>query len=158
MQCLWGFYHIHACMASCIIKDCLYYTHIVQFILPCWWCVPEAKTSKMLKGFLLLLVVFFQGIKDFKKGVATADTEVSDSSNQSFQDNELYNTTIPSIFSLLFNRTSNTVVNITNNTALSSFVVLKDLENITIFGHLNTTINCNSTGGVKFVSCKNITI
>ena len=49
----------------------------------------------------------------------------------------------------------NSIINITNITVLSSHVVLKHFENITIIGDY---INCNSTGSVKFVSCNNVTI
>ena len=50
---------------------------------------------------------------------------------------------------------NNSVNDITNITGLSSNVVLKHFENITIIGDY---INCNGNGSVKFVSCNNVTI
>ena len=54
--------------------------------------------------------------------------------------------------------TSNTIINISTDVVLSSIVTLKGLNNITIIGQGNPTVNCNDIGSVKLVSCNNITI
>jgi len=36
--------------------------------------------------------------------------------------------------------------------------MFRGLENMTLTGHLDSTINCNSIGGMKFVFCKNVII
>ena len=59
---------------------------------------------------------------------------------------------------VLTNVTSNGVINITTHVMLVSVISLVDLENITIIGHDNPTVNCNSTGGIHFVHCHNCTI
>ena len=41
---------------------------------------------------------------------------------------------------------------------LSSNVTLEGLNNITIIGQGNPTVNSNDIGSVKFVSCNNVTI
>ena len=41
---------------------------------------------------------------------------------------------------------------------LSSIVPLVDLTNITITGHNNPTVNCNISGGLHFISCRNCVI
>ena len=53
----------------------------------------------------------------------------------------------------MLQRTSNAVVNITGNSLLSSIVTLTGLDNITIIGKENLTVNCNGTGAIEFVSC-----
>ena len=54
--------------------------------------------------------------------------------------------------------TSNTIINISIDVVLSSNVILEGLNNITIIGQGNPTVNCNDIGSVKFVSCYNVTI
>ena len=83
---------------------------------------------------VILLLIFFQDI-----GIE-ADVEGTSSSIQD---------------TLVGTVSNNSIINITNTTVLSSMVVLKYLENILIVGD---SIDCNSNGSVKFVSCKNVTI
>ena len=54
--------------------------------------------------------------------------------------------------------TSNTHINLSINVTLSSIITLSNLNNISIIGHNNPTVNCSSNGGVKFTSCHNCTI
>ncbi|XP_065896012.1 probable outer membrane protein pmp9 [Dysidea avara] len=54
--------------------------------------------------------------------------------------------------------TSNTIINISTDVVLSSIVTIEGLNNITIIGQGNPTVNCNDIGSVKFVSCDNVTI
>jgi len=62
---------------------------------------------------------------------------------------------VSSISTLVKTAGNNSIINIINITVLSSNVVLKHFENITIIGDY---INCNSIGSVRFVSCNNVTI
>ena len=56
------------------------------------------------------------------------------------------------------NRLSNAQIDLSVNVTLSSVITLSDLNNISIIGHHNPTINCSNAGGVKFISCHNCTI
>ena len=69
------------------------------------------------------------------------------------------NFTFHSIDDILNNISRNsTIVNITNDVELSSFVTIEGVENIMIIGHRNPVVKCNDVGAVKFISCNNITI
>ena len=59
---------------------------------------------------------------------------------------------------VLANATSNGLINVMTNVMLLSVISLVDLENITIMGHDNPTVNCNNTGGIHFDHCHNCTI
>ena len=85
-------------------------------------------------GAILLFVIF----QDFGQSFSTDDVDG-----------------VVSISTLVEAASNNSVINITNITVLSSNVVLKYFENITIIGD---SINCNSSGSVKFISCNNVTI
>jgi len=58
----------------------------------------------------------------------------------------------------LANVTSNVIISITSDIPLYTNITLENLENITIDGHYAPTVNCKGIGGIKFVSCCNITI
>ena len=68
------------------------------------------------------------------------------------------NCSCPSLYTVLANLTSNTLINITTDVELSSVIPLADLANITITGHNSPTVHCNNSGGLHFVSCHNCTI
>ena len=68
------------------------------------------------------------------------------------------NYTFHSFFDALNNITSNTIIKISTDVVLSSNVIIEDLNNITITGQGNPTVNCNGIGSVKCVSCNNVTI
>ena len=54
---------------------------------------------------------------------------------------------------------NNTVINITTDVVLlESIVQLKGLNNITIMGQSNTTVECNGSGVLSISSCNNVTI
>ena len=50
----------------------------------------------------------------------------------------------------LANLTSNVLINITTDVTLSSLVRVSDLENVSIIGHNNPTVNRGSVGGIQF--------
>ena len=58
----------------------------------------------------------------------------------------------------LANLTSNVLINITNDVTLSSLVTVSDLENVSIIGHNNPTVNCRSVGGIQFTFSHHIII
>ena len=53
----------------------------------------------------------------------------------------------------LGNLTSNGLINVTADVTLLSIVSLVDLENVSIIGHDNPTVNCDNAGGVYFGNC-----
>ena len=54
--------------------------------------------------------------------------------------------------------TSNGLISITTDVMLPSTILLVDLENITIIGHDNSTVNCDNAGAIHFDHCYNCTI
>ena len=58
----------------------------------------------------------------------------------------------------LDNLTSNVLINITTDVTLSSLVTVSHLENVSIIGHNNPTVNCNSAGGINITFCNNCII
>ena len=68
------------------------------------------------------------------------------------------NCSCPSLYNALANLTSNVLINITTDVTLSSIIQLLYLANVTITGHHNPTVNCNNSGGLHFISCRNYTI
>ena len=61
-------------------------------------------------------------------------------------------------FDALNNVSKNSVVYIRVNATLPSIVTLKGLENVTIFGCRNSTINCKGIGALRFDSCTNVSM
>ena len=55
----------------------------------------------------------------------------------------------------LANLTSSVLINITTNVTLSSIVRASDLDNISLTGHNNPTVNCRSVGGIHLKFCLN---
>ena len=53
----------------------------------------------------------------------------------------------------LANLTSNVLINITTDVMLSSLVRASELENVSIIGHNNPTVNCKGYGGLHFTFC-----
>ena len=54
--------------------------------------------------------------------------------------------------------TSNVLINITTDVMLSSPIKLSYLENVSIVGHNNITVNCRKVGGIHFSFCNNCII
>ena len=54
--------------------------------------------------------------------------------------------------------TNNRIVNIMTDVKLLSVVLLRGLHNISIIGHDNPTVSCDSAGGIHFENCQNCTI
>ena len=58
----------------------------------------------------------------------------------------------------LANLTSNVLINIITDVTLSSLVTVSDLENVSIIGQNNPTVNCRNAGGIHFTYCHNCVI
>ena len=58
----------------------------------------------------------------------------------------------------LANLTSNVLINITTDVTLSSIIEVSNVENVTMIGHNNPTVNCKSFGGIHFTFCHNCII
>ena len=58
----------------------------------------------------------------------------------------------------LANLTSNVLIDITTDVTLSSLVTVSDLENVSIIGHINPTVNCESVGGMQFTFIRHLII
>ena len=63
-----------------------------------------------------------------------------------------------SLYHALANLTSNVLINITTDVTLFSHIKLSNLENISVIGHNNPTVNCKSAGGIHFTFCHNCII
>ena len=72
---------------------------------------------------------------------------------------DLCSTGINQSFHSVLNRLFiNITLCISNNVSLYFIVSLGNLENVAIIGYRNPTVNCDGAGGLKFVSCSNVTI
>ena len=58
----------------------------------------------------------------------------------------------------LANLTSDVLINITTDVTLSSLTEVLNLENISIIGHNNPTVNCKNGGAVHFILCRSCII
>ena len=58
----------------------------------------------------------------------------------------------------LANLTGNVLFNITTDVTLSTLVKLSNVENVSIVGHNNPTVNCTNVGGIHFTFCHNCII
>ena len=56
------------------------------------------------------------------------------------------------------NLTSNVLLNITTDVMLSSLINASNLQNISIIGHNNPTVNCKGVGGIHYKFCNNCII
>ena len=58
----------------------------------------------------------------------------------------------------LANLTSNVLIIITTDVTLSSIIKVSNVENVTMIGHNNPTVNCKGFGGIHFTFCHNCII
>ena len=114
----------------------------------------------MIRGFLLLLLHWsVEGSKSVYPGTDTEDNlSGSGSDEDTIPCCGSGNYTFYSIVDALNGATSNAIINLSADVVLSSNVILEGLNNLTIIGQGNPSVNCNGIGSVKFVSCNNVTI
>ena len=108
--------------------------------------------------FLLVLLIWnvdgVKGVKDDVSGSGSDEDEIPCCNIETI----IFFIGVHSIDDVLNNvTTSNTIINISTDAVLSSIVTIEGLNNITIIGQGNPTVNCNDIGSVKFISCNNIT-
>ena len=116
----------------------------------------------------VLLLIVIKDITGFEKGKSNiADEDDSGANSGSGQsaitnnyncDDAYFNYSNCSFYHQLFVLTSNGMINITTDVLLPSIVPLSGLQNITIIGHDNNTVNCDNAGGIHFDHCHNCTI
>ena len=68
------------------------------------------------------------------------------------------NCTCNSLDHALANLNSNVLINITTNVTLSSLIDRSNLQNVSIIGHNDPTVNCKNDAGIHFKFCRNCII
>ena len=116
--------------------------------------------SKILVALLLILIQVATAVEDSSGNEEYTGASGSGQSayNVSSSSNAWSNTTNHSDNNFhykLTNLHSNGLINFTANVMLASIVQLVGLENITIIGHDNPTVNCYNAGGIHFDNCHN---
>ena len=113
----------------------------------------------------MILVVAVQYVEGNQKIVHVSEL-ISDSdffTNASGEDDNSHvccmygNCSCNSLHLALAHLTSNILINITTDVMLSSLIKTSHLENVSIIGHSNPTVNCTS-GGIHFTFCHNCVI
>ena len=107
-------------------------------------------------GILILLISNIEGLTTISSIIAKSSGNQTDKNQVPccILGNHHFN----SIVQVLSNVTSNAIVTLVSDAVLSSIITLQNLENITITGQRNPTVNCNGVGAIKFDSCSNVTI
>ena len=122
-------------------------------------------TSRIMLAMILAIVVQCVGGNQKIVYVSELISDDNDSSSiTSGQDNSrgiccVYgNCSCNSLDHALANLTSNVLINITTDVTLTSIVRALNLENISIIGHNDPTVNCKHVGGIHFTFCHNCII
>ena len=114
-------------------------------------------TSRIMLAMILAVVV--QYVDGNQRIVHVSDSITSGEDDNSHILCCVYgNCSCNSLDHALANLTSNVLINITTDVMLSSLVRASDLENVTIFGHNDPTVNCKHVGGIHFTFCNNCII
>ena len=110
--------------------------------------------SRMMLAMILAVVV--QSVNGYQTTIHVSESisEESDSDKCCVYGN----CSCSSLDRALANLTSNTLINITTDMTLSSLVTASDIENVSIIGHNNPTVNCNSVGRIHITFCENCVI
>ena len=116
--------------------------------------------SGMVLAMILAVVVQYV---DGNQRIVRVSELISDDEDSAEDDNShiccVYgNCSCNSLDHALTNLTSDVLINITSDVTLSSLVKVSDIENASIIGHNNPTVNCKSVGGVHFTFCHNCII
>ena len=110
--------------------------------------------SRIMIAMLMAVVVQYV-VGDQIRVVCVSDHELINDGSGEYDDNLccVYgNCTCNSLDHALANLTSNVLINITTDVTLSTFIRRSDVQNVSIIGHNNPTVNCK-TGGIHFTSC-----
>ena len=100
----------------------------------------------------VIMAVVIKGVDGSQKIVMVSNRELlNDGKEYSEDECCVYGKcTCSSLDHALANLTSNVLINITTDMTLSSLVTVSDIENVSIIGHNNPTVNCRSVGGIQF--------
>ena len=126
-------------------------------------CAATAMLSSRVKAVVLLLIII-KDITGFEKGYLIGDDEnYSDANSGSGQITIMRNDNCDDAYSNYYDYsfhheliclTSNEMINITTDVILRLIVPLSGLENITIIGHDNPTVNCDNVEEYIFIIVK----
>ena len=128
----------------------------------------------LLLSRVLLLLIFIQDVtgveRDSDNRDHTGESSASGSGHSTFSNENISSTNDMSSYSScepyinysdcsfhyeLANLRSNHLINIGTDVMLLSTISLVGLENISIIGHDNPTVNCDNAGGIYFDNCHN---
>ena len=112
--------------------------------------------SRMMLAIILAVVVQF--VNGYQNIIYVSELANEESFIASDKCCVYGNCSCNSLDKALANLTSNTLINITTNVTLSSPVTASDIENVSIIGHNNPTVNCKSIGRIHITFCKNCII
>ena len=109
----------------------------------------------------LILLIFIQdatGVEDSNSGGSGQSSEDISSMSNNSSCKPYVNYFDCSFQHELANLCSNDLINITTDVMLLSIIPLVGIENISIIGHNNPTVNCDNVGAIYFDDCHNCTI
>ena len=115
---------------------------------------PAMLLSRIL--VIVSLFIFIQDVEGIEE--SSGDGSVGSGNGQSILTIDCGLFTNFSDCALDHQLTSNALINITADVMLLSIVSLVGLENVSIIGHDNPTVNCDNGGGIYFDNCHNCTI
>ena len=120
---------------------------------------------------IALLLIFIQDVTGVEDSSGNKDySSASGSGHSTFSNENISSTNDMSSYSIcepyinysdcsfhyeLANLRSNHLINIGTDVTLLSIISLVGLENISIIGHDNPTVNCDNAGGIYFDNCHN---
>ena len=112
--------------------------------------------SRMMLVMILAVVVKF--VNGYQNIVHVSELNSEESFMASDKCCAYGNCSCNSFYHTLANLTNNTLINITTDVTLSLLVRVSDIENVSIIGHNNPTVNCKSVGRIHITFCKNCII
>jgi len=115
-----------------------------------------------LKAVTVILLVHYVQLveRSESKRIVVSEEGISDYTDLDFQSIccTFGHCVCQSFLHALTNLTDNVTITITTDVMLSSAVFIVGVDNTRVVGYNKLTVHCNNTGGLKFISCKNITI
>ena len=112
--------------------------------------------SRMM--LVMILAVVVQSVNGYQNIIHVSESISEESFIASDKCCVYGNCSCNSFYQALANLTSNTLINIKTDVTLSSLVTASDIENVSIIGHNNPTVNCKSVGTIHITFCKNCII
>ena len=115
------------------------------------------KLSRMILAIILAVVI--KGVDGNEKIVQVSEL-LNDGKDYSEDERCCVygNCSCSSLDHALANLTSNVLINITTDVTLSSLVTVSDLENVSIIGHNNPTVNCRNVSEMQFTFSRHLII